>query len=136
MALYEPTRPELGKNAISRRVRALRAMNVAGGPQYRRYDREGASPVYRVEVPGGTVRELATKDVPAYVISQADGYQGFRAQVLEALDSALTDPDVSDRDSLMEKVLSTLDVRCGHPLAEAAAFFYSGAHPAPAVAVA
>jgi hypothetical protein len=98
MAMYEPDRPELGKNAIRRRVSALRAMNAAGGPQYKRYDREGETPVYQVEVPGGIIRELATKDVPAYVVAQSDGYVGLRAQVLEALDSALSDPEVSDRD--------------------------------------
>lgn len=123
MALYDPERPELGKNAISRRVNALRAMNKAGGPQYRRYDRAGAAPAYQVQVPTGEVRKLATRDVPAYVVGQADAYVGVRAQLREALDAALSDRTVTDRDSLVERVVTLLDERCGEPLSAAAAYF-------------
>jgi len=123
MSVYAPQTPQLGKNAIALRVAALRVMNEAGGPQYKRYDRSGARPAYQVETVNGEMRPLDTREVPAYVLAQADMYPGVRAHVQEALDAALANPDVSDRDSLMRAVLEGLDERCGNQLQSAAAFF-------------
>ncbi|MEV6400532.1 hypothetical protein AB0M39_38100 [Streptomyces sp. NPDC051907] len=111
-------------------------MNRAGGAQFKRYERGGGgTPSYQIVTLDGETRDLATREVPAYVVGQADGYTGFRAQVQEALDAALSDPDVSDRESLMAKVLSGLDSRCGDHLRQAAQFFLSSEPPVP-VAVA
>ncbi|MFC4328297.1 hypothetical protein ACFPC0_10715 [Streptomyces andamanensis] len=129
MSVYQPSNPELGKNAIARRVAALRAMNDAGGPQYRRYDKSGARPAYQVEVLSGDMRPLTTREVPAYVLGGADMYPGVRAHLAEALDAALVDPEVSDRESLLEAVLQVLDERCGSHLAKAAAYFTDEGQP-------
>lgn len=123
MSVYAPSAPELGKNAIARRVAALRAMNEAGGPQYKRYDRTGERPAYQVVTTDGEARNLNTREVPAYVLGQADMYPGVRAHIQEALDAALADPDVKDREDLLAAVLANLDERCGGKLAAAAAFF-------------
>lgn len=123
MSVYEPLTPQLGKNAIALRVAALRVMNEAGGPQYKRYDRSGTRPAYQVETVNGATRPLDTREVPAYVLGQADMYPGVRAHVQEALDAALANPDVSDRDSLMQAVLEGLDERCGNQLQAAAGYF-------------
>lgn len=129
MPVYEPLTPELGKNAIARRVAALRAMNDAGGPQYRRYDKSGARPAYQVETVNGELRSLNTREVPAYVLGGADMYPGVRAHLAEALDDALQNPDVTDRDSLLTAVLEALDGRCGDHLAKAAAYFTGEGEP-------
>lgn len=123
MPVYAPSTPQLGKNAIALRVAALRMMNEAGGPQYKRYDRSGARPAYQVETVNGELRSLDTREVPAYVLAQADMYPGVRAHVQEALDAALANPEVSDRESLMQAVLEGLDERCGNQLQSAAAYF-------------
>lgn len=134
MTVYEPATPQLGKNAIRLRVTALRAMNEADGPQYTRYERGGKAPSYVVETPSGAVRDLATREVPAYVVGAADSYAGVRAHVQEALDAALADKTVTDRDSLVRAVLSILDTRCGNSLAKAAGYFNATNDPAPAAA--
>lgn len=126
VSVYAPSTPELGKNAIARRVAALRAMNEADGPQYKRYDRSGVRPAYQVEVINGDVREvrsLNTREVPAYVLGAADMYPGIRAHFQEALDAALADPDVKNREDLLRAVLRNLDERCGSKLATAAGYF-------------
>lgn len=131
MAVYEPrNRSELGKNALNPRVNALRAMNRAGGVRYRRYDRSGKAPSYQVVTPQGETRGLATGEVPAYVIGMRDSYEGVVEQVQEALSAALSDPDVTDRETLILRVLSGLDEECGVHLRRAADFFLSGAEPA------
>ena len=136
MSVYAPQNPQLGKNAIALRVAALRAMNEAGGSQYKRYDRSGNRPAYQVETVNGVVRPLDTREVPAYVLGQADMYPGVRAHVQEALDAALANPDVSDRDSLVRAVLEGLDGRCGNQLLAAAAYFTDDSAELPvAVAV-
>lgn len=136
MTVYAPTTPQLGKNAIALRVAALRTMNEAEGPQYKRYDRSGTRPTYQVETLNGEVRPLDTREVPAYVLGQADMYPGIRAHVQEALDAALANPDVSDRDTLMAAVLDGLDERCGNRLTAAAALFTGDVADVPvAVAV-
>lgn len=135
MAVYEPVSPELGKNAIGRRVGALRAMNEAGGAQFKRYTRGTSSPTYQVVTVHGEERELTTREVAAYVLGQADSYTGVRYQVQEALDAALSDPGVSDRESLVRAVLSGLDDRCGEHLQRAAGHFSARAErPVEAVA--
>lgn len=123
MPVYEPSSPELGKNAITRRVAALRAMNEAEGPKYVRYDRSGPRPAYQVTTPLGSIRELNTREVPAYILGQADMYPGVRSHVREALDTALQNPDVTDRESLVAAVLEDLDVRCGNSIRKAASHF-------------
>lgn len=130
MAVYEPASPELGKNAIGRRVAALRAMNGAGGAQFRRYARGTGTPVYQVVTVDGEERELSTREVAAYVLGHADSYTGVRAQVQEVLDAALSDPGVSDRESLVRAVLSGLDDRCGDHLLRAAEHFTARAERA------
>lgn len=140
MAVYEPRSPELGKNATVPRVNALRAMNQANGPQFKRYERgNGGPPAYRIVTLDGEVRDLATREVPAYVVGQADSYAGVRVQVQEALSEALSDPEVTDRESLLMAVLSGLDDRCGDYLKEAAGHFVQPPEAKPvadAVAVA
>lgn len=136
MALYDPPRKQLGKNAIRYRVEALRLMNQANGPQYRRYSREGTSPTYQVETTDGAQRDLATRDVPAYVVGAADAYTGMRPQLAEVLDEAMSSPDVIDRDTLVTKVLALMDARVGDHLAQAAATFLSDSDDTPAAAVA
>lgn len=123
MSVYAPSTPQLGKNAREVRVTALRKMNEAEGPQYKRYDRTGARPAYQVETQDGEIRLLETREVPAYILGQADMYPGVRAHVQEALDAALANPDVSDRESLVVAVLNGLDERCGNQLRDAAAHF-------------
>lgn len=123
MSVYAPSNPELGKNAIARRVAALRVMNEADGPQYRRYDRSGPRPAYQVETTDSQVRSLNTSEVPAYVLGAADMYPGVRAHFQEALDEALADPDVKDREDLLRAVLENLDARCGDRLKAAAGYF-------------
>jgi hypothetical protein len=123
VSVYSPSKAELGKNAIARRVAALRVMNEAEGPQYTRYDRSGARPAYQVETKDGEVRSLNTREVPAYVLGQADMYPGVRAHIQEALDAALADPDVTNREDLLSAVLANLDERCGDKLREAAEYF-------------
>lgn len=135
MPVYSPKTPQLGKNAIALRVAALREMNDAGGPQYKRYDRSGDRPAYQVETVNGDLRLLDTREVPAYVLGLADMYPGVRAQVQEALDAALANPDVSDRESLLAAVLAGLDERCGNQLGSAAAYFSDDAEPPVPVAV-
>lgn len=122
MSVYEPINPELGKNAIGRRVSALREMNVAGGAQFRRYAR-GTNPTYHVITPRGETRDLNTREVAPYVLGHADAYDGVRAHVQEALDAALANPDVTDREGLIAAVLSGLDDRCGDHLHRAAEHF-------------
>jgi hypothetical protein len=135
MSVYAPSSPQLGKNAIALRVAALRTMNEAEGPQYKRYDRSGARPAYQVETVNGEIRPLDTREVPAYVLGQADMYPGVRAHVQEALDAALANPDVGDRESLMQAVLEGLDERCGNTLKAAAAYFTEDGAAAVPVAV-
>lgn len=130
MAVYEPERPELGKNAIARRVTALRAMNgAAGGAQFRRYTRGGDRPTYQVVTTSGEERELAAREVAPYVLGHADSYTGVRGQVQEALDAALADPGVSDRESLVRAVLTILDDRYGAHLLRAAGYFTDRRRP-------
>lgn len=136
MPVYEPKTPELGKNAIARRVTALRAMNEAGGPQYKRYIKGGARPAYQVINPDGDTRHLNTREVPAYVLGQADMYPGLRGHIQEALDAALADPDVKDREDLLRMVLENLDERCGKSIRKAASYFTGdGSEPPVQVAV-
>lgn len=136
MPVYEPKTPELGKNAIARRVAALRVMNEAGGPQYKRYVKGGPRPAYRVINPDGDARDLTTREVPAYVLGQADMYPGVRGHIQEALDAALADPDVKDREDLLRKVLEDLDARCGESIRRAASYFTEdGSEPPVQVAV-
>ncbi len=124
MPVYEPEKAELGKNAINRRVGALRAMNGASGPRFTRYERgSDTPPSYLVETLSGVKRNLHTREVPSYVAGMADGYPGFRAQVQEALDEALEDPTVSDREDLMRVVLAKLDTRIGAHLEAAICHF-------------
>lgn len=134
-AVYEPGTPELGKNATGRRVAALRAMNGAGGPQFKRYERGNNASTYKVETVKGETRTLATREVAAYVISQLDAYDGLYEQFQEALQAALADPDVVDQESLLTKVMAGMEERCGDPLRKAAAYFSNDQAPSSAVSV-
>lgn len=123
MPVYAPENPELGKNAIGRRVSALRAMNEAGGPKFTQYDRSGQHPTYLVLAPSGAVRSLATPEVAPYVLAMADGYDGLIPQVREAVDAALSDPAVEDRETLIAAVLRNLESCYGKHLHAAASRF-------------
>lgn len=138
VSVYSPSTPELGKNAGPRRVAALRAMNEAGGPQFRRYDRSGSRPAYLVEAESDghrETRQLNTREVPAYVLGAADMYPGVRAHIQEALDAALADPDVTNREDLLRAVLENLDERCGTALKTAAGYFTGEGTPLRVAAV-
>ncbi|MFE2934897.1 hypothetical protein [Streptomyces sp. NPDC059278] len=111
-------------------------MNDANGAQYKRYDRSGKSPSYQIVTLDGARRDLATTEVPAYVIGHADSYAGFREHVQEVLDKALSNPEVGDRESLMVEVLAGLDRECGDHLRKAAAYFLPTGDPSAAVAAA
>lgn len=121
MAIYEPAVPELGKNAMGRRVAALRALNAAGGAQFTRYSR--GDPSYRLTAPNGAVREIATREVAPYVVAHEDAYDAVRGHVEQAMREALVDPDVSDQESLLSATLAKLDALCGEPIQKAAQYF-------------
>lgn len=132
MPVYEPASPELGKNATAPRVNALREMNKAGGPQFKRYERGGSPsgpPSYQIVTLAGETRDLQTREVPAYIVGQVDGYSGFLSQLHEAIDAALSDPDVSDRETLVGQVVSGMEERCGEHLRRAASFFIASEKP-------
>lgn len=122
MPVYEPASPELGKNATTPRVNALRELNKAGGAQFKRYER-GGTPSYQIVSPAGDVRELQTREVPAYVVGQLDAYTAVLGQLQEALDAAFCNPGVMDRETLIGTAESVMEERIGEHIRRAAGYF-------------